>query len=108
MRGEGHLSPLPYKALDLKPSGIRRTVAIDGAVVTLSLSSESLALFVVPECGEEGHFSDSAFALLPGEVKQVTFTAKDAQAAGRAAASLIIRDLHSSFSTNTAETLRSI
>ena len=97
MSGEGHFSPKPYKALDIKDAKIKTDVTTDGAVITLSLSSKKLALFVVPECEEEGHFSDSAFVLIPGHAKQITFTAASSEVASRAAKSLIVRDLYSSF-----------
>ncbi len=98
MSGEGHFSPKPYKALDLEAAGIIADIAVDGAVATVRLSSKRLGLFVVPECGEEGHFSDSAFVLTPGICKEVTFTATSAESSARAAKTMIVRDLHSSFS----------
>jgi beta-mannosidase len=98
MGGEGHFSPKPYKALELEPAGITADVTVEGVAVKVGLASKRLALFVVPECGEAGHFSDSAFILTPGTPKAVTFTAADAASAARAAESLIVRDLHSSYS----------
>jgi beta-mannosidase len=103
MSGEGHFSPRPYKGLDLKDAEISTGIKINGSELTLSLSSNKLALFVVPECGEAGHFSDSAFLLIPGETRQVVFTAHDEETAHRASNSLIIRDLYSSFSAKSPD-----
>ena len=45
-----------------------------GADCALTLSAVAPALFVVPSSGLAGRWSDSAFALVPGEQRALLFT----------------------------------
>jgi beta-mannosidase len=70
------------------------TTTAEGLAITLEASA--LALFVTLECDAKGHFSDNVLTLYPGESATVTFTADEPEAAN-AAATLVVRDLYSSF-----------
>jgi beta-mannosidase len=98
MAGEGHFSPDPYKTLDLQAPDIQQSVHVERSRVTVTLTSRHPAFFVVPESDEAGHFSSSAFMLLPRQPKTIYFDAKEGpEAARRAGKSFVIRDLYSSY-----------
>ncbi|MBB2971635.1 hypothetical protein FHU14_002148 [Mesorhizobium sp. RMAD-H1] len=70
------------------------TTIAEGLSITLEASA--LALYVMLECDAKGRFSDNVLTLYPGECATVIFIANEQEAA-KAAATLVVRDLHSSF-----------
>jgi len=94
--GRDHFAPQPYKALALQDAGIGMVVTTTAEGLAITLEASALALFVTLECDARGHFSDNVLTLYPGENATVTFTADEPEAA-KAAATLVVRDLYSSF-----------
>jgi beta-mannosidase len=92
MHGGGDVfAPQPYKSYDLRAPGITHSVdAADGGW-RITLSAQSLALFVALEADIPGRFSQNAFALFPGFDAIVTFT----PAAPGDTPRFTVRDLHS-------------
>jgi beta-mannosidase len=98
MAGEGHFSPEPYKTLNLQAPNIEQSAHVEGGRVTLTLTARQPAFFVVPESEEPGHFSASAFMLLPRQPKTIYFDADGGpDSARRAVKGFVIRDLYSSY-----------
>ncbi|MCV3737361.1 glycoside hydrolase family 2 protein [Rhizobium sp. TRM96647] len=95
MSGSGHHSPVPYKALDLVPSGLALTAApgVDGTF-DVTVSAQGLALHVMVEANVAGRWSDNAFDLLAGEEKRLAFSPAQPLAAGERPAFHAL-DLHS-------------
>ncbi len=83
MRGEGHHAPVPYKALELEPSGLTLASAPrpDGAF-DVTVSARSLALHVMVEANLAGRWSDNAFDLLANEERRLVFTPSHPPAEG--------------------------
>ena len=78
MTGEGHFSPVTYKALDLKSPGIETEVhAFSGGLYEIRVTARGLALHVMVEADCEGRYSDNAFDLTAGETKTIIFTPKN-------------------------------
>ena len=78
MSGEGHLADGPYKALDLKPSGLRlEPRRREDGLWDIVVSARGLALYVMIETEAEGRFSDNCFDLAAGESRTVLFTPAD-------------------------------
>jgi beta-mannosidase len=84
---QNHFALKPYKSYAFEDSKI--SLKIKGK--TLELSAEKPAYYVSLEADVTGHFSDSAFDLLPGETKTIEFIADDQTAKPN----FIIRDLYS-------------
>ena len=79
MTGEGHYSPVTYKTLDLKPSGIATQArALGDGRFEVTVTATGLALLVMVEADCEGRYSDNAFDLLAGESRTIIFTPSDA------------------------------
>lgn len=78
MGGEGHYTTVPYKALDLQPSGLGLAVqpSTDGGY-DVTLTSAGLALYVQVESDRPGRFSDNGFDLAAGEMRRITFIPED-------------------------------
>jgi beta-mannosidase len=91
-----HLALKPYKNYSLEDPEIEVKSTISNGELLISLRSGRPAYFVTLETGEVGHFSDSAFDLIPGEAKAIRFTPATKGAEKAAAASLIVRNLYSS------------
>lgn len=74
MRGEGHYSPVAYKALDLLPSDLKLAARrrADGAY-DVTVSADAVALYVLVEANVPGRWSDNAFDLLPVEPRTLVF-----------------------------------
>lgn len=85
--GEDHFAPQPYKSYDLLPPNL--DVRKDGNQLTIS--SDTLALFVSAEADIPGRFSDNAIMVRPGVPATLTFAPEDPTAA----ATFTLRDLHS-------------
>lgn len=83
MRGEGHHAPVPYKALELEPSGLAVTSAPrpDGGF-DITVSARSLALHVMVEASVAGRWSDNAIDLLANEERRLVFTPSQPPADG--------------------------
>jgi len=84
-------APQPYKHYDLLPPKIAHTVTEADGRYTLTLTAETLALFVAVESDQAGRFSVNAFTLFPDHPATVVFTPQTAGQAPR----FTIRDLHS-------------
>ena len=82
-----HFALKPYKSYAFEDSKI--SLKINGT--SLTLSAEKPAYYVSLEADVAGHFSDSAFDLLPGEAKTINFTADDVSTKP----TFTIRDLYS-------------
>ena len=94
-----HFAPMPYKNYDFPDPEIVVRSEVSAHELLVTLQAKKPAYFVALESNEPGHFGDSAFDLLPDEPKVIRFTAQSKDAATRAAASLIIRNLYSSTHT---------
>ena len=94
VRLNGHLAPRPYKTYAFADPHIAHSITENDGVLSLELSSKLPAYFVAIECDAEGHFSDLAFDLIPGETRSVTFRPHHTQDLGKAISSLRIRDLY--------------
>ncbi len=83
MRGEGHHAPVPYKTLELEPSGLTLASAPrpDGAF-EVTVSARSLALHVMVEANLAGRWSDNAFDLFANEERRLVFTPSHPPAEG--------------------------
>ena len=84
---KNHFALKPYKSYAFEDSKI--ALKINGSALTLS--AEKPAYYVSLEADVEGHFSDSAFDLLPGETKTIEFIAEDPSSKPN----FTIRDLYS-------------
>ncbi|MBB3975117.1 beta-mannosidase [Rhizobium azooxidifex] len=95
MSGSGHHAPVPYKALDLAPSGLAVTSAprADGGF-DVTVSARALALHVMVEANVAGRWSDNVFDLLAGEERRLVFTPAQPLVAGELPAFHAL-DLHS-------------
>lgn len=81
--GEGHLSVLPYKALELEPPGLALNVRpLPDGTYEVSVTAAGLALFVVIEADRPGRCSDNAFDLAGGETRRIIFTPADGAGSG--------------------------
>ncbi|MEO1240227.1 MAG: glycoside hydrolase family 2 protein [Pseudomonadota bacterium] len=89
--GREIFAPKPYKSYDLNDPSV--SMAANGNTVTLS--ADGLSLFTTVEADCPGRFSDNAFDMLPGEVRQVTFTPTDPAATP----TFTLRDLYSATMT---------
>ena len=94
-----HFAPRPYKSYDFSDPEIVVRSEVSAHELLVTLQAKKPAYFVALESNEPGHFDDSAFDLLADEPKVVRFTGQSKDAAIRAAASLIIRNLYSSTHT---------
>ncbi|MCG3268678.1 glycoside hydrolase family 2 protein [Yoonia sp. I 8.24] len=68
--GSDTFAPKPYKDYDLQAPNLTHHVSGN----TLTLTAQTLALFVAVEADVPGRFDDNAFTLLPGQTKVVQFT----------------------------------
>jgi beta-mannosidase len=84
-------APHPYKHYDLISPQIAHTVTGAAGTYTLTLTAETLALFVAVESDQPGRFSVNAFTLFPDHPATVVFTPTTPGPAPR----FTIRDLHS-------------
>ena len=91
-----HFASKPYKNYAFEEPEIDIQSKTAGGELVITLKSQKPAYFLSLECNEAGHFSDSAFDLLPGEAKSIHFIPTTQGAEKAAAASLVIRDLYSS------------
>ena len=80
-------APKPFKRYDLQPAGL--SMQVDGLSVTVT--AQTLALFVAIEADVPGRWSANAFHLLPGEARSLTFTPADPGQTPN----FTLRDLHS-------------
>lgn len=80
-------APKPFKSYDLRPANL--SLHVDGLSVTVT--AQSLALFVAIEADVPGRWSANAFHLLPGQARSLSFAPADANATP----TFTLRDLHS-------------
>jgi beta-mannosidase len=71
--GSDHVSPVPYKMLDLADPQVAVAARRDGGRILLDLSARKPAFFVALEAPVAGRFADNFFTLLPGESRTVEF-----------------------------------
>jgi beta-mannosidase len=88
--GDVH-APKPWKAYDLRPSGLKADVVRDGGLWELTLQVNALSPFVAVESEVPGRFSTNAVTLFPGRPAKITFTPEDSLAVPV----FTLRDLHS-------------
>ncbi|MGG7517635.1 glycosyl hydrolase 2 galactose-binding domain-containing protein [Allorhizobium undicola] len=75
MSGEGHYAPVPYKALELQPSGLSlKSRVLENGTVELTIAATGLALFVMIESRTPGRYSDNAFDLAADESRTIIFS----------------------------------
>ena len=84
-------APKPYKAYDLLPPNLTQTVVENAGIWQISVSAQTLALFVSLEADQPGRFSMNAFTLFPGHAATVLFTPADPAKHPK----FTLRDLHS-------------
>ncbi|MEL6572721.1 MAG: glycoside hydrolase family 2 protein [Pseudomonadota bacterium] len=89
--GREVFAPKPYKSYDLNDPKVSMAVA----GTTITLSAEGLSLFTTVEADCAGRFSDNAFDMFPGEVRQISFTPADPAATP----TFTLRDLYSATMT---------
>jgi beta-mannosidase len=78
MAGRDHVSPRPYKALDLPQANVAFTFEPDGDATLLHLTTDQPAFFVAAETAIAGRFSDNVVdLLLPGEARSLRFMPRD-------------------------------
>ncbi len=85
--GSDIFAPRSFKSYDLEPPRVTHTVT--GNQITIT--AKGLALFVAIEADTAGRFDQNAFTLLPGEVRDLTFT----PANPNDTPTFTLRDLHS-------------
>ena len=67
-------APKPWKAYDLLPPRLTRTVEAAGAGWKITIAAEALALFVAVEADQPGRFSTNAVSIFPGYPAEIVFT----------------------------------
>jgi beta-mannosidase len=75
-QGGDHFAPKPYKSYDLQPAFLTHDTKKVGQSYEITVTTQSLALFVALEADQPGRFSVNGFALFPGHPATVTFTPK--------------------------------
>jgi beta-mannosidase len=90
-RGGDVFAPHPHKSYDLRAPDITQAVAATETGWRITLSAQTLALFVALEADQPGRFSLNAFTLFPGHDATITFTPDMRGETPR----FTIRDLHS-------------
>jgi beta-mannosidase len=93
--GRGHHAMVPYKRMALADPEISIAKAVNDDELTVTLKAGRLALFVSLETGEPGRFDGGGFDLVAGETRIVRFIADKTADLEKAAASLVVRHLHS-------------
>lgn len=97
MSGAGHHVADTYKALDLQPAGLSKTVSANGdGTFRIEIRARGLALFVMVESDRKGRFSDNLFDLAAGESRVLQFK-PETGAADEPPPEFRIYDLHSSY-----------
>ena len=97
MSGAGHHVADTYKALDLQPAGLSKTVSANGGgTFRIEIRARGLALFVMVESDRKGRFSDNLFDLAAGESRVLQFK-PETGAADEPPPDFRIYDLHSSY-----------
>lgn len=76
-RGGDIFAPRPWKAYDLVPANLRHEVREVEGAFEITVTTESLGLFVTLEADRRGRFSHNAFALFAGFPATVTFTPEE-------------------------------
>ncbi len=84
-------APKPFKAYDLLPPDLSLEVRANTTDYSLTISAQTLALFVAVEADQPGRFSHNAMTVFPGHAATVTFT----PASPGQVPQFTLRDLHS-------------
>ena len=84
-------APKPYKSYDLLPPAITHATVQTATGWDITLTAQSLALFVAIEADQPGRFGANAVTLFPGHSATISFTPHTPGALP----GFIIRDLHS-------------
>ena len=84
-------APKPYKTYDLLPPRLTHAVSKSATGYDITITAETLALFVAVEADQPGRFSGNAVALFPGHPATLSFTPERPGAAPH----FTLRDLHS-------------
>ena len=84
-------APKPYKSYDLLAPKLSQTVAKTATGYDITLTAQSLALFVALEADQPGRFSGNAVSLFPGHPATLSFV----PAVPGAEPKFTLRDLHS-------------
>ncbi len=93
--GRAHHALAPYKGLPLGDPEITVSKTIENGVLSVTLDAKRPALFVSLETKEPGRFDGGGFDLLAGETQTLRFIAEPNADLEQAAATLIVRHLHS-------------
>ena len=72
--GSMHFAPEPYKSYALQPPGLKLESAPGPENTTITLSSDSLALYASVEASQPGCFSDNAVLVRPDAPVTLTFS----------------------------------
>ena len=88
--GDVH-APKPWKAYDLRPSGLTVDIRQEGERWKLTMQVKALAPFVAVESEVPGRFSTNAVTLFPDQTATIIFTPEDPSAAP----AFTLRDLYS-------------
>ncbi len=91
-KGGDHFAPKPYKLYDLAPANLTHQVVSLGHAYEITVTSDTLALFVALEADQPGRFSVNAITLFPGYPATVIFTPTDFNGE---TPRFTLRDLHS-------------
>jgi beta-mannosidase len=84
-------APKAYKTYDLLPPRLNLSVALSAGSYDLTISAETLALFVAVEADQPGRISHNAVPLFPGHPATLRFTPD----APGVVPNFTLRDLHS-------------
>ena len=84
-------APKPYKSYDLMQANLIQTVKNTGQSYEITITSQTLALFVALESDQPGRFSTNAITLFPGHPATIIFT----QTTPGPAPKFTLRDLQS-------------
>jgi beta-mannosidase len=84
-------APKPYKTYDLLAPNLTQSVKTAGQAYEITVTTDTLALFVALEADQSGRFSLNSFTLFPGYPATVTFAPKSPGGMPR----FTLRDLHS-------------
>jgi beta-mannosidase len=88
--GDVH-APKPWKAYDLRPSGLTADIRQESEMWKLTLQVKALAPFVAVESEVPGRFSTNAVTLYPDQTATIIFTPEDPSATP----TFTLRDLYS-------------
>jgi beta-mannosidase len=92
LKGGDHFATRPYKALDLRPSGLACTSSRREGGWCVKVRSQALSVFSTLESSVPGRFTDNAFLLFPDHPVEIGFRPDDPDGPEPV---FTLRDLHS-------------